>query len=269
MGEAAINLAFLGVSTYLVGRDVYGRLPAFTTSPVRPKRFRGEATATLPMDDVCDPAAVPSRPATSRLAPQARSAVKACCESLLERKYLEEAQSGAVPAVTAVPRVTCLNDLTQGSSANNRVGNKILIKELVIEGVYYLPSASQSDLYRLIVVIDHECYGSACTWVQYTQGAAANTINALPSMETVGRDKRFSVLVDRLLPINAPSAVAAGSPIQFHTFSLRIPLNFTAHYSGNAGTISDIVKNSLCVIEGSQAGLVLNQWTARTVFLDG
>lgn len=270
MAELAVNLGFLAATTYVIGRDVYERLPSLPKTSKK-RSFRGDPYATPLMDDeTCDPAALP--PQTARgpsLAPAARSAVKACCESLLEQKYIEDAIAGTVPTTATTPRVTCINDMGQGTNANQRVGNKVLVKYLQMEGLVYITANTASDIYRLVVVIDHECFGSACTWAQYVQGGALpGNINALPSMETVGKGKRFTTLVDKLIPVNNTVGTTNGAA-HYQTFSLRVPLGFSTHYSGNAGTVSDIVRNSLCVIEGSQWGNCVSQWTARVTFLDG
>lgn len=270
MGEAAVNLGFLAATSFIIGRDVYGRLPSLPTTSS--KRFRGEPAATPMDDETCDPAALPPRTARSGLPPAERLAVRACCESLLEQKWVEETVTGTVPSVSGAPRVTCLNDLGQGTTAETRVGNKILLKELQVEGVYYLNPGDQSDWYRMVVVLDHECYGSICTWGQYVQGTPSNRIFSLPSRETVGKGKRFTTLFDRLIPINRPDSTDVGPPSSAQvvgSFSFRIPLNCSTTYTGNAGTISDIVRNSLCFIEGSASGNVKAEWQSRVTFLDG
>lgn len=269
MAEAAVNLAFLGVTSYVVGRDIYGYLPSLPKTSS--KRFRGgEPTVTHEMDDTCDPAAQPPRIRHGPSLPgPTRAAVKACCESLFEQKYVEDYQaSGAVPSTTVAGRVLCLNDLGQGTTATTRVGNKILMKYLQIEGMAYLPANTESDVYRLVVVLDHECFGASCTWTQYIQGASSNRVYSLPSMETVGKGKRFTTLVDKLIPLNA-TAVNTATPIKFCPFSLTVPLNCSTTYSGNSGTIADVVRNSLCVIEASSGGRVVAEWNSRLVFLDG
>lgn len=265
--DAAVNLAFLGTATYLVGRDIASYLPTPQKTPA--KRLRGEPSAGHEMDDTCDPAALPPRVSRGpSLAPRSRAAVKACCESLLEQKYIQEVVSGVVPSASTTPRVTCLNDLGQGTSATTRVGNKILMKYLQISGQVYLPANTQSDVYRLIVVLDHECFGSVCSYVQYIQGSGSPTVYTLPSLETVGKGKRFTTLVDKVLPLNAVEEPTA-SPFVFRTFSITVPLNSSAYYSGNAGTISDIVRNSLCAIECTSGGRAVCEYQARLVFLDG
>lgn len=272
MAEAAVNLAFLGATTYLVGRDIYGYLPSLpTTSSSTQKRLRGEPAATVSMDDeTCDPATLPPRASRGPpLAPGLRKAVKACCETLLEAKYCQDRVTGTVPVATGVARVTCLNDLGQGNTAETRVGNKILMKELSLEGTIYLPPTLDADIYRLIVVLDHECYGSACTFAQYTQGTVSQQIYSLPSMETVGKSKRFTVLADKQIVLNRADPPGASSSSVLHTISVKIPLNCSAQYSGNAGTISDLVRNSLCVIEVSSAGRCGADWNSRLVYLDG
>lgn len=268
MAEAAVNLAFLGATSYLVGRDIYGYLPSLPKTSS--KRLRGEPTVTHEMDEVCDPATYPPRISRGpSLAPAARRAVEACCEKLFEQKFVEERITGVVPAATGVPRVTCLNDLTQGTAAGERVGNKILMKALQIEGQFYLAPTVDSDLYRFIVVLDHECFGAACTFAQYTQGGPSQQIYSLPSMETVGKGRRFTTLMDKTWVINRNDTPGAAAASCFAAFSVSIPLSASAMYSGNSGTISDLVRNSLCVIEASNAARVTAEWNARVVYLDG
>lgn len=267
MGEAAVNLAFLGATSYLIGRDVYGRLPAFPTTSS--KRFRGgEPTATTGMDDeVCDPSARPSRAPSSHLPRSLSRSVKDCCETLLERKWVDSDASGAVPAYTS-GRVNCLNDIGQGTAANNRVGNKIIMKRLQIAGYLFLPYTSATDLYRMVVVVDTECFGTLCSWGQYVSGGT-NYLYQMPSNETVGKGKRFAPLVDKTIVVNNDSQTSSGGCDKIVPFSIDIPLFGSTHYNGSAGTYSDIVKNSLCLIEVSQLGVVVSNWTARLTYLDG
>lgn len=267
MGEAAVNLAFLGATSYLIGRDVYGRLPSLPTTSS--KRFRGgEPSATVSMDDeVCDPSARPSRAPSSHLPRSVARDVKACCESLLEQKWVDSAESGAVPAYTS-GRVSCLNDIGQGTAHNNRIGNKILMKRLQLSGYLFLPYTSATDLYRLVVVIDTECFGTLCSWGQYVSGGT-NYSYQMPSNETVGKGKRFTVLADKTIALNNDTQTTSGGCDKIVPISLDIPLFGSTHYNGNAGTYSDIVKNSLCVLEVSQLGVVVSNWTARLTYLDG
>lgn len=265
----AVELGFLGAASYAVYRDVASRFPASQTSPVRSKRLRGEPSATLDAmaEEVCDPAVLPVRAPRSHLRPGLAQEVRACCESLGELKWIESTASGAVPAYSGSPRVTCLNDLGQGTTVSTRNGNKIICKAVQLEGFVHIPANQGSDLYRLIVVIDSECYGSICSFAQYVQ-ASSSAVYALPSAETVGKGKRFTTLVDKFIAVNNVTQTTAGGCANFHPFSIRIPLNLPTHYSGNAGTISDIIKNSLCVIECSQYAQCISEWQARLTFLD-
>lgn len=262
----ATEAAFLAAAGYAIYRDVRGYFPTSTTST--PKRLRASSTQPDAMaDDTCDPAAYPSRPPSSRLSRGLARQVRACCESLGELKWIENTASGTVPAYTGAPRVTCLNDLGQGTTASTRNGNKIINKLIQLEGLVYLPANKDGDIYRLIVVVDTECFGSLCSWNQYVQGAT-NAVYALPSAETVGKGKRFAVLVDRLIPLTKETVTTAGGCPMYKSFSIRIPLNLPTTYSGNVGTVSDIVKNSICVIEASYLGNAVSEWQERTTFLD-
>ena len=88
-------------------------------------------------------------------------------------------------------------------------------------------------------------------------------------METVGKGKRFTTLMDKTMVIQRPDAPGASAASVERTFSVTIPLSASATYSGNSGTISDLVRNSLCVIEASSAARVNVDWQARLVYLDG
>lgn len=265
----ATEALFLAAGTYAVYRDVRGYFPTPTTSPAG-KRLRGQephATVDAMASDTCDPGARPPRIGGSHLSTGFRKEVKACCESLLEAKYVDSAVSGSVPTFGS-GRVTCLNDLGQGTTAQTRVGNKILNKVLKVEGLAYLPANAASDVYRLIIVIDHECFGSICNYAQYIQGGGTSDLYALPSAETVGKDKRFTVLVDKLIPLNNVVGTTDGA-VHWVPFSISIPLACSTTYSGNVGTYSDIVKNSLCAIEVSKQGVCGSEWVARLTYLDG
>lgn len=265
--EAAVNLAFLGAGGYAVYRDVRSRFSSSQTSPVRPKRLRAQPTVDAMDEAVCDPAQFPAAPPRASLPRGVSRAIKDCCESLGELKWAESTASGVVPAYSGSPRVTCLNDLGQGTTASTRTGNKIINKLLQLEGLVYIPANQGSDIYRLVIVIDSECYGSLCTFAQYVQ-ASSSAVYALASAETVGKGKRFTVLVDKLIPVNNVTQTSAGGCANFLKLSIRIPLKLPTHYSGNAGTISDIVKNSLCVLECSQYAQCISEWQARLTYLD-
>lgn len=266
MAEAAINLGFLAATTYVIGRDVYGRLPSLPTTSG--KRFRGEPSATPMDDEVCDPAALPTRHGSSGLPRRQARAVKACCESLLELKCSYSTASGAVPSSGAGGRVTTCNDLSQGTGVGNRVGNKIINKELVISGYINLPANKDVDIFRLIAVVDTDCFGSAPTLANYFQGGTTSVFE-IPSHETVGRNKRFAILADHMVPISNTTTTGAGGVGVLKTFSFKIPLNCSTHYSGNAGTVSDITKNGIFILECSLNANVNVDYSARLCFLDG
>lgn len=266
----AVEAAFLGAAGYAIYRDVRGYFPSSTTSPPRPKRFRGEPSASNEMDDeTCDPGFLPPLPPRSGLSAPFHREVKACCESLLEAKWVDSIYSGTVSAYTGTPAVQCLNDLGQGAGASQRVGNKIVMKNLKIEGFISLPAASAVDLVRLIVVIDTNCYGAACSWAQYVQGSTNNVI-AFASAETVGKGKRFVPLMDKLITMQSSNGTGAGVGTEtLRTFSVELPLRCSAAYSGVAGTVGDLVKNSICFIAVSGNGLCSISYQARLFYLDG
>lgn len=261
MAEAAINLGFLAATTYVIGRDVYGRLPSLPITSG--KRLRGEPSATPMDDEVCDPSSVPSR-ARGLPAAAARSVMECC----LETKCVYSTQAGTVTSAGAGGRVTCVNDLSQGTGVGNRVGNKITNKLLDISGYINLPANKDVDLYRLIVVVDTNTFGAAPTLANYMQGGTTS-VYELPSHETVGKGKRFAVVADHMVPLSNTTTTGAGGVGVLKTFSYKLPLYCSTQYSGNAGTVSDIAKNGIFIIDCSLNGNVNVDYSARLCFLDG
>lgn len=240
------------------GHNVVKRLKLTPDADAMPSNAKGPSTQSTRT----------KRASSRALNPRAKRAIKACCESLLEEKVASSNRSfAAVTAASGGGAIQCLNALSQGTSEGNRVGARTKNRWLILKGLVQLPATSTGDVYRLAVVLDHECFGGLCT---YTQVFDTGSVYSLPNYNNAqqGMAKRFTFLADRTIALNPQSTPGAGNGVIQVPFELRIPLKFDTQYSGNAGTIGDIVKNSLCVVEATNGGVAQSLWYAQVIYLD-
>lgn len=202
------------------------------------------------------------------LNPRTKRAIQACCEGLLEEKVCASSRAFAsVTAASAGGAVVCLNPLSQGTGVGGRVGSRTKNRWLILKGLVQLPATSTGDVYRLAVVLDHEAYGSAPT---YTAVFSDPSVYSLPNYDTAqqGMGKRFTFLADKTIALNPQSTPGAGNGVIQVPFELRLQLKFDTQYTGNAGTVADIVKNSLILIEATNGGVAQSLWYSQVVYLD-
>lgn len=190
--------------------------------------------------------------------------VRAIVESqVLQRKMVESTQTSTTVTQAGLAAV-CLNDLSQGSSEGARIGMEIRNLRLCFKGNVQLAATAAADTYRLTILIDHECRGALCTYVDVFQDTGLTNLPiSLYNFDT--RD-RFTILFDQTFTLNNKSAPGAGAVGDLQSFEVCIPLRFKTTYSGNAGTISDIVKNSLCVLQSATNGTCNAHWYAQLEF---
>lgn len=143
-----------------------------------------------------------------------------------EKKYLDTSTHYTTPLTVATGGTIVepsLNLIAQGASFNERIGTKVRLRNINSTVVLRLPVAAiatdASDCIRLIWYIDHQANGLAATPGQILQsptlapGAGAR-FDGYRTMTTV---ERFTILKDKLIPLNAPLASATQSN---HTFKI-------------------------------------------------
>lgn len=163
---------------------------------------------------------------------------------LMEWKFLDTAVNMTVSTSGAL---TLLNGLVPGTGAQQRVGQNIRLMTLELRLLNFVTAATGTDqVHRIAVVLDKQCNAAAMTGAQYLNTA---TIYGLRLLEN---RKRFKTYLDKCVYLNASAEPGAGC--YWHSYiKFRRPV--TVEYNtGNAGTITDIVSNSLYLYGiGSQA----------------
>lgn len=155
----------------------------------------------------------------------------------------------------------CLMCPTVGSALNQRVGRKINVYKIRINGTYSTApqgaqtSADVATKVRLTLVLDKQSNGTQMTAAQLFNGSSSAdcTINAFQNPDNFGR---FQILKDKFMVLQNPSLAGAapatidqaGLKTAFKmtvTFKTPIQVNFN---NVNGGTVADIIDNSFHLI---------------------
>lgn len=187
-------------------------------------------------------------------------AVQACC--LQERVSTDSRSSAAVSATGET--VVCLNDFSQGTGIGSRVGDVAYFKKVIFKGYMLLPGTAQYDMIRMTIVLDHECFGTTCSYGNVFD--VTTTGDLVNSTFAYGNKDRFAILFDKTFALQNQSATGAGGAGQIKEFEIVLPLHFKTQYNGNAGTVGDIVRNSLCLLQSSLVGSASLYWRNEIVF---
>lgn len=187
-------------------------------------------------------------------------AVQSCC---LQERVIQDARTFAAVS-TAGETVVCLNDAAQGSAVTGRVGDTSYMKHIQFKGLCSIDGTIAFDAYRFTLLMDRECFGNLCTYADVYHQSGAGTI--VSSMFEYGTRTRFVPIVDKtIVLVNGDKDATTGSGC-LKEFEIDVPLHFTTSYNGNAGTIADIVRNSLCLLQSSRFGSVSVEWSAQLIY---
>ena len=141
--------------------------------------------------------------------------------------------------------VLLLNGCARGDDINERTGRRTTMVSLEAKiYTYATTTTGASQIHRHLLVLDTQPNGSALTPLQVL--SAADTF----SSRNLENRARFRVLMDRRFSLSA--ATLSGSRRVFKFYKrLHIPVTYNG---GDAGTVADIVTNSLYWIGiGSEA----------------
>lgn len=165
--------------------------------------------------------------------------------------------------------VNLLNGVATGTDFTERIGRKILIKSIYIQGIVQtLDTVSNNCLNRLIVVLDKQPNGAA---------PAINDVlvssNSTEQLNLNNRD-RFRILADKRFATAQIDTTAtqafAGSPT-CHVVKIYKKCNITTQYSGTTNGIGSLATNAIHMITvgnqvpGSGGNFILS---ARVRFVD-
>lgn len=199
-----------------------------------------------------------------------------------ETKYFDE-DVGALGIgntwQVADPTIDTLFAPMKGTSLNQRIGNRVLVKKIRIRGrIFWDGKAGISDILsndyvRCILVLDTQTNGTQLTAGNLMAGPGLD-INDFQNTAGFGR---YIVLKDKI--IRRPAVNAVGTADDWRTDNTIVPfkmsktiMRYFKFNDGNAGTVGDILDNSLhMVVVKDETGSTQSaniRFTARTVFAD-
>lgn len=152
-----------------------------------------------------------------------------------EWKYLDVAVNVTMDTAGSL---VLLNGLVPGNGASQRVGQNVAIRSIEFRLLNYVTAGTGIDqVHRYALVVDRQANATPMTGAQYLNAA---TIYGQRLLEN---RKRFKTILDKSRYMNATAEPNSGCYTHKY-IKLKRPL-ITEYNTGNAGTIADIVSNSL------------------------
>lgn len=139
---------------------------------------------------------------------------------------------------------TLLDGLAPGSDATQRIGRQVTVRSLQFNIYTYATSTATTDVgpgcCRTVIFFDRQANGTAPSAADVLEGGAFN------SPRSMNNRKRFKIIYDELRGMG--NSNNSNNPmIQRGYIKFRRPVIVT-YNSGTAGTIGDIMTNSLFIL---------------------
>lgn len=176
-----------------------------------------------------------------------------------ELKFLDVALSESPPLPGgSIHGTGTVNVIPQGDGQSERIGRKVTVKSLHLNGNLRLLStafdAATSDVCRLLVYVDHQCNGATADPGDIL--ATAN-YNSQRNLENGGR---FSILLDKFWALSIPSGSGSAGGNQFGQVVRQMKwhkeCNVVLEFDSTAatGVIATIRTNNIGVLTITRAG---------------
>jgi len=163
----------------------------------------------------------------------------------IEKKNIDDTAPKITTAATTWT-INVLNDVGQGTTATTRIGRKILMKSLLLQGW-----VSSTAPIRILIIYDRQPNGALPA---ATDVLTSNTLMAAMNLDN--RD-RFICLAD-IFPGDDSENLTGNFPTGFG-WKRFIKMNLETIYGGVAGTIADINTGSLLIMTNCYGGTVTGE----------
>lgn len=185
-----------------------------------------------------------------------------------EMKYFDVSVAHTTPGF--MNGADYLTGIVQGTSAFNRTGREIHVEKVEVN-VYWTvvptttASASNSDLTRMVVIMDTECAGTGSSPNPATVWSASSFITAFYNPDSFTRFKPFG---DTLCKADPTTANTGG--VNYFPVHKVIKINKRLHYynSSNTATSTDCERNGLWFQVGTQNTTASISGYVRVYFRD-
>lgn len=173
---------------------------------------------------------------------------------VIERKYIDLTTTNTAVSTTA--GIACLNQMTQGTSAVTRVGNKIVIKSIQCKGIFRLEQAvdeavsilAPAQAARFMIILDKQPNGVIATATDIFE-----VNNDVFSPINMQYRERFVVLCDKLFALGPAASTASAGVVTWGSGTQKIinwykKCSIPVTYGGNAGLMSDLRTNAIYIV---------------------
>lgn len=148
--------------------------------------------------------------------------------------------------------------IQQGTSANGRIGNRVLIKEIMVRGILSLPSqtnvTNMRDTVDIALIEDTQCNGAQpnATDIFYR--------DIRDSFLNLNNNNRFKILYRKTFMFNTDGIVPTGAAYSSSPLRVLVDINVRCNipitYSNTTGALSERRTNNIYLAQCSQEGLV-------------
>lgn len=172
----------------------------------------------------------------------------------LEKKVIDINNASYAVDITGT-QLQLLNGCVAGSQNFNRIGRKINLKSLQIQGYFVnADNSAVSTKARMIIVFDKQSNGAAPTYADIvtSQNIAGTTSSTYNDMINLNNRDRFEIIRDTKVTIGALDSTATQAFAQSPGMVLvdqyiKLGNRETVYNAGTAGTVGDIQSGSLYV----------------------
>lgn len=147
-----------------------------------------------------------------------------------------------------------LCEIKQGTGDTERIGNKLIIKNINVRFRYKLnTTVNRGSVFRMMLVQDLQCNGTEATEADLLDGYydEANPPVFQPpvvqSFRNLDNDERFKVLYDKFTTLNHDLVTSGGASDQSQSAVKKInkKCNIQINYNNNTGALTEIRSNNL------------------------
>lgn len=160
-----------------------------------------------------------------------------------------------------------LFQIVQGTTKNNRIGNKVFVTHIRAKMNLILSSSTYADQIRWILYKDNQANGAAATVAQILELASTAGIESFQSMDYVDRIKIIKDKWVKLIPTIGVSGTSSTPIIIPQKFNHKA--NCEVRYSSTTGAITEIQSDNYGILAIAYGGAATTMsGTFRVYFRD-
>ena len=145
--------------------------------------------------------------------------------------------------VSAGTVFSSLNLVAQGTGENNRIGNKMTVRNVNIYGLANMDDqgtgAFGSGNLRVILFIDKQCNGASAAVLDILETATLTSFRNMDQLD------RFTILKDKVFPVPCRAANALHTDTGNRYWKMSKKCNVDIQYSSTTGVITEVKSNNI------------------------